>query len=144
MHITQSPRVGVGVLVVDSADQVLLTLRRHPPEAGRWSILGGRVELFETLETCAWREAREEAGIDITLERLLCVTDHILVAEADHWVSPAYLGRIVSGTPTNREPEKTQAVRWFQLGRLPANLTLTARRAIDAYLGQPSALVSGE
>ena len=131
-------------MIVDSADQVLLTLRSRPPEAGCWSLLGGRVELFETLESCARREAWEEAGIDITLERLLCVTDHIVASEADHWVSPAYLGRIVSGTPVNREPEKTRIIRWFELGVLPANLTLTARRAIDAYLGRPSAPPPGE
>jgi 8-oxo-dGTP pyrophosphatase MutT (NUDIX family) len=32
--------------------------------------------MFERLEDCAVREAREEAGIDVVLDRLLCVTDH--------------------------------------------------------------------
>lgn len=68
---------------------------------------GRRVELFERLEECAVREAREEAGVDVIVERLLCVTDHIVEAESDHWVSPAYLGRIVRGDPINVEPDKT-------------------------------------
>ena len=130
------PRVGVGIMVVDeNGERVLLSLRRRAPEPGSWSILGGRVEPFEALESCAVREAREEAAIDVAIERLLCVTDHIVPAESDHWVSPAYLGRIVGGIPQNAEPEKTMAVAWFPLGALPPNLTITARRAIDAYLG---------
>ena len=128
------PRVGAGVMIVDGANRVLLTLRRNPPEAGSWSIVGGRVELFERLEACAVREAREEAAIDIVIERLLCVTDHIVASEGDHWVSPAYLGRIVAGDVTNVEPDKTLDVAWFPFDALPGNLTMTARHAIDAYL----------
>lgn len=128
-----APRVGVGVLVVDG-DRVLLALRRCAPEAGHWSIVGGRVELFETLESCATREVREEAGIEVRIERLLCLTDHILTAENAHWVSPAYLARIVDGMAENREPAKTADLAWFPLGALPAPLTLTARRALSAYL----------
>lgn len=128
-----APQVGVGVLVVDGSGRALLTLRRHPPEAGCWSILGGRVETFEKLEHGAVREAREEAGIDVVLERLLCITDHILPMERQHWVSPAYLGRIVGGEPRNCEPERTAAVQWFEIDDVPANLTLTAYNALHAY-----------
>jgi len=131
-----APRVGVGVLVVDDG-RVLLTLRRRSPEAGCWSIVGGRLEMFERLEDCAVREAREEAGIDIVLDRLLCVTDHIVAAERQHWVSPAYLARIVGGQVTNLEPDKTVAVQWFDVASLPVELTQTARNAIAAYLDQP-------
>jgi 8-oxo-dGTP diphosphatase len=128
------PRVGVGVMVVDSAARVLLTHRRRPPEARSWSILGGAVRLFERLEDCAVREAREEAGVDIVIERLLCLTDHIVAGEAAHWVSPAYLGHIVSGDPFNAEPEKAFELRWFFLDALPPNLTITARNAARAYV----------
>ena len=129
-----APRVGVGVLVIDQ-DRALLTLRRRPPEVGHWSILGGRVELFETIESCAVREAREEAGIDVIIEGLLCVTDHIL-PEGAHWVSPAYLGRIIGGEATNREPEAAAQLAWFPLGGLPHPMTVTAHRAINAYLAR--------
>jgi ADP-ribose pyrophosphatase len=128
------PRVGVGVLVVDDGGRVLLSLRRFPPEAGCWSILGGRLEGYERLEDCALREVREEAGLEVVLERLLCITDHILPSEGQHWVSPAYLGRIVRGRAANREPDKTAAVEWFDLENLPADLTQTARNAIRAYV----------
>ena len=127
------PRVGVGVLLVDENGRVLLTLRKRPPEAGCWSIVGGKLDFLESLEACAIREAREEAGLEISVESLLCVTDHCLRAEGQHWVSPAFLGRILGGETQNCEPEKTLEVKWFGMEELPVNLTMTARNAIRAY-----------
>jgi 8-oxo-dGTP diphosphatase len=131
----RTPRVGVGVLLMDELGRVLLTLRKLPPEADCWSIVGGKLDFLERLEECAIREAREEAGVEIAVERLLCVTDHRLPGEGQHWVSPAFLGRILRGAASNREPYKTREVRWFPLGELPPNLTMTARNAIQAYAG---------
>ena len=128
----RSPRVGVGVLLLDQLGRVLLTLRKLPPEADCWSILGGKLEFLEPLEDCAIREAREEAGVEIAVERLLCVTDHRLPGEGQHWVSPAFLGRILAGEARNCEPHKTRDVRWFSLRALPSNLTMTAHNAIRA------------
>ena len=136
MHEPCVPRVGVGVLLVDELDRVLLTLRNRPPEAGCWSIVGGKVDFLETLEECAAREAREEVGVEVSIQSLLCVTDHCLPQENQHWVSPAYLATIRTGTAVNCEPEKTAHVQWFALDRLPPNLTMTARNAIRAYTRQ--------
>jgi 8-oxo-dGTP diphosphatase len=127
------PKVGVGVLLVDERERVLLTLRTWPPEAGCWSIVGGKRDYLETLEACAVREAREEAGLEIVIEGLLCVTNHLLPKERQHWVSPAFLGGILAGQARNCEPEKTRDVRWFPLDQLPPNLTMTTRNAIQAY-----------
>jgi 8-oxo-dGTP diphosphatase len=63
----------------------------------------------------------------------LRVTDHRLPDEGEHWVSPAFLGRILRGEAGNCEPHKTSEVRWFPLSELPPNLTMTARNAIEAY-----------
>ena len=134
------PRVGVGVLLVDIEGRVLLTLRTRPPEAGQWSIVGGKLDFLETLEECAIREAREEVGVDVTIQTLLCVTDHCIPAESQHWVSPAYLAQIRAGKVANCEPDKTAAVQWFALSELPSNLTMTARNAIRAYAQQCSGL----
>src|SRR5882757_3890231 len=130
------PRVGVGVLLVDDLDRVLLTLRNRPPEAGCWSIVGGKLDFLETLEECAAREAREEVGVEGSIQSLHCVTDHCLPQENQHWVSSAYLAKVRAGQAVNCEPEKAADVRWFALDRLAANLTMTARNAIRAYTRQ--------
>jgi 8-oxo-dGTP diphosphatase len=127
------PRVGVGVLLVDPYRRVLLTLRKLPPEAECWSIVGGKLDYLETLEDCAVREALEEVGLRIAIDSLLCITDHLLPTEGQHWVSPAYLGQILAGEVRNCEPEKLRDVRWFPYDALPPTLTMTARNAIAAY-----------
>jgi ADP-ribose pyrophosphatase YjhB (NUDIX family) len=129
------PRVGAGVVLIDDRGRVLLTLRKAAPEAGCWSILGGKVDFLETVKDCAIREAYEEAGVSIEIERLLCITDHLLPNENQHWVSPSYLARIVEGEAYNREPHKSEEVRWFGLNELPEKLTMTAKNAILAYCG---------
>ena len=138
--LAATPRVGVGVgvLVLDSQQRVLLTLRRRAPEAGHWSILGGKLDYLEKLDQCAIREAREEAGVEVELLRLLCVTDHILPDEGQHWIAPAFLARVISGQASNCEPEKTEELRWFALDGVPENLTMTARNAIASYLTHAS------
>jgi ADP-ribose pyrophosphatase YjhB (NUDIX family) len=138
------PRVGVGVLLVDELGRVLLTLRKLPPEAHCWSILGGKLDFLESLEACAIREAREEAGVEIVIDRLLCVTDHRVPRENQHWVSPALLGRVVSGEVHNCEPHKTDEVRWFPIAALPRNLTMTARNAIYALHTHAQPLANAE
>jgi len=78
--------VGAGVLLVDECGRVLLTLRKFPPEAECWSIIGGKVDFLETVERCAVREALEEVGLKIAIDGLLCITDHLLPEEGQHWV----------------------------------------------------------
>jgi hypothetical protein len=43
----------------------------------------------------------------------------------------------VSGEARNCEPDKTQAVQWFEMNSVPENLTITARNAIEAYARRP-------
>lgn len=132
-HHGQLPQVGVGALIVDESNRVLLMLRSKPPEAGSWSIAGGRVEFMESVEAAVIRELKEELGVDVEIHDLLCVTNHILPDEQTHWVAPAFLVRILEGQITNREPSSTQRIQFFSLDELPPNLTITARNALCAY-----------
>jgi ADP-ribose pyrophosphatase YjhB (NUDIX family) len=124
-----NPQIGVGVLILDGSDRI-----SRSPEAGCWSIVGGKLNFLESLESCAMREAEEEVGVTIQIERLLCVTDHLLPDENQHWVSPAFLARIVNGVARNCEPEKIGEIRWFSLHQLPKNLAMPARNAIRTYM----------
>src|SRR5215475_12652979 len=78
-------------------------------ERGCWEFPGGKVALGETLKTTITREFQEEYGMEIEVGELLGVSDHILVAERQHWVSPTYLAIYVGGEPEIREPEKCSA-----------------------------------
>ena len=126
------PKVGVGGIVLQDG-KVLLLLRRNAPEAGSWSLPGGRVEFMEHLEDAVVRELREELGITVEVESLVCVVNHIVPDENAHWVAPAYRVRVVSGVPQNLEPEKTAAIEWFLMSNLPVNLSSSARSALAAF-----------
>lgn len=129
----QHPRVGVGALVRNAEGELLLARRGRPPEAGCWGILGGKVEYGETLASTVLREVKEESGFDVEILDLLCVTDHIVLAEEAHWVSPAYLCAVVGGELALREPEAIPEIGWFAPDQLPEPLTMTAQNALTAY-----------
>ena len=64
---------------------------------------------------------------------LLDVVDHLLPAEGQHWVSPTFICRLISGEPTIREPGKCAAIGWFALDELPANLTVVTQANLAHY-----------
>jgi 8-oxo-dGTP diphosphatase len=64
------PKVACGVLV-EHDGRVLLVRRRNEPGRGLWCLPCGFAEADEPPEQAARREAREEAGIEITLDGLL-------------------------------------------------------------------------
>ncbi len=71
------PVVAVGVLIVDE-ERVLLVQRARPPQVGRWTVPGGKVELGESLEEAALRELREETGLQATLGPIVEILDRVV------------------------------------------------------------------
>jgi ADP-ribose pyrophosphatase YjhB (NUDIX family) len=124
------PQVGCGAAIVREG-ALLLVKRLRPPEAGAWSLTGGKVEFLERVADAILREVREEIGVEIALERLLGVVETIGLA-GQHWVSPVYLARLTAGEPRNCEPDKHAEVAWFALDAPPEPLSLAARQAFAA------------
>lgn len=72
----RNPVVVVGAVVTwtgDGAENYLLCRRAIEPQVGRWTIPAGYLELEETTEDGAIREAWEEACARISIQRLLAV-----------------------------------------------------------------------
>ena len=61
----------VGAIVTDADGRLLLIRRGHQPEAGRWSLPGGRVTPGESDADAVIREVREETGLVVTPGRLV-------------------------------------------------------------------------
>ena len=69
----QNPKIVVGSVVTADDGRFLLCRRAIEPRAGFWTIPAGYLELNETPEDGARREAMEEACADIAIDRLLAV-----------------------------------------------------------------------
>lgn len=128
--------VGVGAIIVNDARQLFLAKRGNEAknERGSWEFPGGSVEFGETLAQALKREMREEYGVEIEVGELLDVADHILPEEGQHWVSPTFICRIVSGQPEIAEPEKCAAIGWFSPAEIPEPLSVISRINLDHYL----------
>lgn len=121
--------VGVGGVLLNENQEILLLLRNTNPEKGYWSIPGGRVEFGEYLEDAIIREFKEETGLQCYIRSLLGITNHIV--QNSHWVSPCFLLETRSLSELyNMEPDKHAEIRWFNISQLPDNITLTTKNAV--------------
>lgn len=125
-----APGVGCGAAILREG-RLLLVKRLKAPEAGHWSLPGGKVDFLERVEDAVRREILEEIGVEIALIRPLVLVE-MIGQDDQHWVSPVYLARIEAGEPENREPDKLAAVAWHPLEAPPQPLAQAAREAIAA------------
>jgi 8-oxo-dGTP diphosphatase len=123
--------LGVGGLILRD-DRVLMLLRSERCRNSRhmWTIPGGMVEPQERLEEAVRREVREETGLEVSSAKFLALSDRSF--DGQHWVSVLYLCE-AAGTPQNKEPDMHEKLEWHDIGRLPANITLPSRDAIESY-----------
>ncbi|MBM3258464.1 MAG: NUDIX hydrolase [Candidatus Sericytochromatia bacterium] len=68
----ENPRIVVGAVCHDGP-RLVLCRRAIPPRIGFWTFPAGFMELGETAEEGAAREAFEEAGVHVDIDRLLGV-----------------------------------------------------------------------
>ena len=74
------PKVAVGTIITDERGRIVLVKRAIEPGYGKWVFPGGFIDRGETVEAAALREAREECGLDIRLDRLINVYSYPGVA----------------------------------------------------------------
>ena len=127
--------VGVGAMVFNAEGQVFLSERgpKAKNEQACWEFPGGGVEFGERLTDAIKREFLEEYAMEIEIVELLGVSDHILIGENQHWVSPTFIAGHVGGTPQIVEPEKCTDIGWFLLSALPEPLSLVTKDDVRNY-----------
>lgn len=99
------PGLGVGLAILRDG-KLLLCRRMKAPEAGHWNIVGGKVDHMERAEIAARREAEEETGLSIGPIRYLGITEQVIEADRQHWISLLYVTDDTSGDPQLTEPDK--------------------------------------
>jgi 8-oxo-dGTP diphosphatase len=96
-----SPIVGVGAVIWNAHNQVVLIRRGNEPRLGEWSIPGGKLEWGESLREAAVREVLEETGLGVEIEGLVDVVDSVTRNAAGdvlrHYVLIDFTARHISG-----------------------------------------------
>lgn len=77
------PIVGVGAVIICNG-KILLAKRGSKLGKNKWSILGGLVELGETVHDTTIREVKEETNLDVEAHSLIDVVDNLEAAEKDN------------------------------------------------------------
>lgn len=69
----ENPKIVVGAVVTAADGRILLCRRAIEPRQGYWTLPAGYMEMGETTEQGAAREAMEEAGAAIAIDTLLAI-----------------------------------------------------------------------
>ena len=122
-------------IILKKDNQVLLVKRTNTDWAtGKWNFPGGLLEENETLINAAVREAQEEVGVTIKPIDLELV--HVIqVKKNEHNTKDIFgfyfMAQIWHGTPINNEPHRHSEIGWFDINKLPENVTEHAQQALD-------------
>ncbi len=140
-----TPKLTVDIIIparaADGSDGVVLIERKNPPHG--WALPGGFVDVGESCEQAAVREAQEETALDVVLQGQLATYSAPERDPRGHSVSVVYIARPVTETPRGQDDAKQAKV--FPLTDLPA-LAFDHARLLDDYrawrAGQLPALIA--
>jgi ADP-ribose pyrophosphatase YjhB (NUDIX family) len=127
-----APIVAVGVIIRQD-DRIILIRRAKEPSQGLWTFPGGAIELGETLQAAARREALEETGLAIEVGAVATVLDNVvrdgLGRVQYHYVIVDFFARPVGGWL--RPGSDVDDARWFGLSELES-LDMTEKAGLLA------------
>jgi 8-oxo-dGTP diphosphatase len=108
----------VVAVIVDDAENVVLTRRSIPPFRGLWVMPGGKIDLGESIARAVAREVREEIGMEVRVDGLVDVFEHLTPGpDNDHFVILYYRCQ-----PSTRElvpnPAEVAEARWVPRAEL--------------------------
>ena len=127
-----TPLLATDIIIelVDRPDRPIVLIRRKYPPLG-WALPGGFVEVGETVEAAAVREAREETALEVHLRALLgCYSDPQRDPRA-HTASAVFVAES-RGDPAAQDDAAELAV--FPPQGLPAELVFDHRQILQDYL----------
>ena len=130
-HISyQNPAPAVGV-ILERKGSIVLVKRRYEPQAGLWGLPAGFMESGESPEETAIREALEETGLRIDIDRLHGAYRGAGSGTGARVVLLVYRARIAGGRL--RAGDDAEEVGWFDLLAMPTLAFRSHKQALREY-----------
>ena len=132
MPIPETPRLTVDIIIelIDQPDKPILLIERKNPPFG-WALPGGFVDVGETLEQAAVREAFEEITLSVKLKTLLGCYSNPQRDARMHTVSAVYIAE-ATGIP--KAADDAVNVKSFLPNALPETLAFDHGLMLEDYL----------
>jgi ADP-ribose pyrophosphatase YjhB (NUDIX family) len=131
----ENPKIVAGAVVAHEG-RILLCKRAIEPRRGYWTLPAGYLELGETVEEGAKREAYEEAEAAIEIEGMLAVYSISRIGQ----VQIIYRARFADpANPAFAAGEESEEVRLFDWAEIPWDSLAfpTVRWSLDAWRANP-------
>lgn len=127
----QTPALTVDIIIelVDRLERPIVLIERKYPPPG-WAIPGGFVDIGETVEAAAVREAREETCLDVALKTLLGCYSRPDRDPRGHTVSLVYIAE-AKGEP--RAEDDARNLELFSPDALPVLLAFDHGQILRDY-----------
>lgn len=121
-------------LFLEQDGKILLSRRLNTGyEDGNYGLVSGHLEGDEASSQALVREAKEEAGIDLKEQDLICV--HVMhrrspPGKLDERMDIFFTANHWNGEIKNMEPHKCSDLSWFNPDKLPENIIPYIREVI--------------
>ena len=115
-------------VIIEHGEGIVLIERKNEPYG--WAIPGGFVDVGESLERAAVREALEETSLHVELREMLYVYGKPGRDPRGHTVTVVYIGE---GTGRLRAADDAKGARVFTYETLPDNIAFDHREIVADY-----------
>lgn len=126
-----TPLIAADILIelVDRPERPFVLIERANPPYG-WAVPGGFVDVGESIEQAAVREAREEISLDVTLKNLLGIYSNPARDPRGHTITAVYIAE-AHGMPVAADDAKNCDLFTFET--LPKLLAFDHAQVIADY-----------
>lgn len=128
--VYRNPYLTVDIIIRIPGKGIVLIERRNPPYG--WALPGGFVDYGESVETAAYREAKEETGLDLENLRQFRTYSQPDRDPRHHTVSVVFTA-LGMGVP--RAADDARSLRVFPIDKLPASLAFDHGKILADFIG---------
>lgn len=115
-------------IIIEYKGGIILIKRKNPPEG--WALPGGFVDYGESLETAAFREAKEETGLNIKLIRQFHTYSDPNRDSRHHTITTVYIAKAKGIAIAGDDAEQIGA---FKRGVFPEEIAFDHREILNDY-----------